>query len=419
MQSSSYYKSYDKTLSFVLLLLVVIGMMSVFSAEYTINADINLDFKSGFGKQLLWLGVSILFFAMIAIIDVRVFINLSYFIYGLTVILLMATLVLGQEISGSKSWLIIGGFSMQTSEFAKLGTALALAKYLDNSHVNIANRKHLLTALLIIGIPLGLILIQRDFGSALVFISFSLVLYRQGLSGWFIFIPIIAAILFILSLLIGGIWAIALIAIVAMFFYLFTPDRKRSFAVIIILFVIASGFVFSTDYVFNNVLPDHQKTRINVLLGKEIDLKGAGYNMHQSLIAIGSGGLTGKGYLNGTQTKLNFIPEQSTDFIFCTVAEEFGLIGSVVLIGLFTLLILRMLSLSENHKFRFTRIYGYGIISVILIHFIINIGMALGILPVIGIPLPFISRGGSSLMTFIVMVAIFLKLEREFRHYFN
>jgi len=419
MQNSSFYKSYDKLLTFVLLLLVITGMMSVFSAEYSINSDFQLDFKTGFGKQLLWLFVSIVLFGIVVIVDVRVFINLSYVIYALTILLLLATLATGQVISGSKSWLVIGGFSMQTSEFAKLGTALALAKYLDNSHVNIANRKHLFISLMIIAVPLGLIVLQRDFGSAVVFAAFILVLYRQGLSGWFIYFPLIAAVIFIVTLLIGPIWTSVIITIIAVIFFFIISDRMRSLALIITVFIITVSLIFSVDYVFNNILAEHQKTRINVLLGKEIDLKGAGYNMHQSLIAIGSGGFTGKGYLNGTQTKLNFIPEQSTDFIFCTIAEEFGLLGSLFLVGLFTVLILRILSLSENHKFRFTRIYGYGIISVILIHYIINIGMALGVLPVIGIPLPFISRGGTSLLTFILMIAIFLKLEREFRHYFN
>lgn len=419
MEYTGSQRNLDRPVLTIYILLVLIGMISIFSSEYNPNAVQVFSFTSGFGKQVLWLAASIFLFTIIVLIDVRIFINLSYFIYFISVLLLLTTLVIGSEISGSKSWIILGNISLQTSEFAKFATALALARFLDTSNISLSKKSHLFIAVMIILIPLSLILLQRDFGSALVFVSFTLVLYRQGLPGWVIFLPLIAAALFIITLLIGVLYTSIGLGILALLFFLFAFDKRKAFWMSFLALIIGISLTLSVDFVFNEVLLPHQQSRINVLLGKEIDLKGSGYNVHQSLIAIGSGGLFGKGYLNGTQTKLNFIPEQSTDFIFCTIGEEFGLLGSTIVIVLFSLLIIRILNLSENHKFRFTRLFGYGIISVLLIHYIINLGMTLGILPVIGIPLPFISRGGSSLLSFTMMIAVFLCLEREYRHYFR
>ncbi|NLJ07561.1 MAG: rod shape-determining protein RodA [Sphingobacteriales bacterium] len=419
MEYSGYQRNFDRTVFAIFIALVLIGMASIFSAEYNPNSEQLFSWDSAFGKQLMWLAGCIVIFAIISIIDVRIFINLSYVIYAATLLLLVVTLALGHTISGSKSWLILGGFSMQPAELAKFGTALALARFLDSSNVNLANKRDLFVATLIILIPLGLILLQRDFGSALVFVSFILVLYREGLPGWVIFLPLAAAVLFIITLIAGTLYTSIGLTVIALFFYLFSFDKRKALWLTLVALLTGILITFSVNYVFDHVLLPHQQSRINVLIGKEIDLKGSGYNVHQSLIAIGSGGVLGKGYLNGTQTKLNFIPEQSTDFIFCTIGEEFGLLGGLTIILLFTGLILRILSISENHKLRFTRLYGYGILSVLLIHFTINIGMTLGILPVIGIPLPFISRGGTSLLSFTMMIAVFLNLEREYRHYFK
>ena len=260
-------------------------------------------------------------------------------------------------------------------------------------------------------IPFLLIILQNDLGTALVYAGFILVLYREGLSGNILIFGLIIGVLFILTLIIDKIILISILIGVTSIIFILSRRKKKEFFVLLLLLLIASGFVFCVNYIFNEVLAPHQRTRINVLIGKEIDPQGAGYNLIQSKIAIGSGGFMGKGYLNGTQTRFDFVPEQSTDFIFCTIGEEWGFIGSLLFINIFIGLLLRILFLAERQRSNFSRIYGYSVATILFMHFLINIGMTIGLLPVIGIPLPFISYGGSSLLGFTILLFIFLNLD--------
>ena len=328
---------------------------------------------------------------------------------------LVAVLLLGKEIAGSKSWFQFGSFAIQPAEFAKFATCLAIARYLNVIDRKMQSLKTKILAFLILLLPAGLILLQNDTGSALVYFSFILVLYREGLSGSFLILGGIIAILFLLTLWLCILYAIGIVLAICLFFLLFIKRNRKNIFTLIAVFIIAGGFIFSVDYAFENILEKHQKTRINVLIGKETDIRGAGYNVHQSKIAIGSGGLTGKGFLKGTQTKYNFVPEQSTDFIFCTIGEEWGFAGSFVVVFLFSALLIRLIMIAERQKSKFSRIYGYGVASILFFHFIINIGMTIGIAPVIGIPLPFISYGGSSLWAFTILLFIFIRQDASRR----
>ncbi len=325
--------------------------------------------------------------------------------------MLVAVLLVGKEIAGSRSWFQAGSFSLQPSEFAKFATCLALAKYLSTINVDMSKFKTKFVSTFIIIFPALLILLQHDTGSALVFFSLILVLFREGLSGSLLMIGVVIAILFILALLINKFILIGVLAIIAVMVYLLNRDVRKKLIWIIGAFIMASAYIYSVNYAFENVLEPHQKKRINVLIGKEKDIRGAGYNIHQSKIAIGSGGFTGKGFLKGTQTKFDFVPEQSTDFIFCTVGEEWGYIGSFILIILFVGLLIRLIFLAERQRSKFSRIYGYCVASILFFHFAVNIGMTIGLFPVIGIPLPFISYGGSSLWGFTILLFIFIKLD--------
>jgi rod shape determining protein RodA len=401
----------------ITLILIVFGLFNIFSAEYKEGVAF-FDMKTNFTKQLIFLIPALLLFVVVLLIDVRFFVNFSYGIYGFILLLLLVTLVIGKEVSGSRSWIPIGIFNLQTSEFAKFATALALSKFLDEYQVNVSKFKYSVIAFGIIFIPVVLILLQNDFGSAMVFASFVLMLFRQGLSSFYLYLPIVMAMLFI-SALVFNINTLAIVIIsISILAYLVLYNKKNSLILIGLIAVSCLAFAYSTNYVFQHLEP-HQRSRINVLLGKEMDLKGSGYNVHQSLIAIGSGGFNGKGFLKGTQTKLNFVPEQTTDFIFCTIGEEYGWIGSLVLILLFSWLLIRIIILSENQKYPFARNFGYAIVSVIFFHFSINIAMTIGLFPIVGIPLPLVSYGGSALIGFIMMITVFLKLDADFKHYYN
>jgi len=392
------------------LLLVLIGWINIYAAVYDESHSSILDISQRYGKQLIWIGAAILLALIILLIDAKFFNTFAYPIYGAGLLLLMAVLVAGKEIAGSQSWFQIGSIAVQPSEFAKFAACLALAKYLTSFSTNIKTFKHQVVSGLIIGAPAVLILMQNDTGSALVYAALILVLYREGLSGSILIIGLFVALLFILTLLLNNFVLVGVLAVVAFLMVLFLRRYSRKvIAVVSIILVLAIGFVFSVDYAFENFLEPHQKKRINVLIGKEIDLKGAGYNVHQSKIAIGSGGLTGKGFLKGTQTKYNFVPEQSTDFIFCTVGEEWGFVGSFIVVGLFLALLTRLIFLAERQRSYFSRVYGYGVASILFFHFMINIGMTVGLAPVIGIPLPFISYGGSSLWAFTILLFIFIR----------
>ncbi len=391
---------------------VIAGLFCIYASVYDENHPLIWDTYKNYGKQLVWIGISFGVSILILIIDEKFFYAFAYPIYVIVMFLLIAVLILGTTVKGSASWIEIGGFRMQPAEFAKFATALALAKYLSGFDKNfIKIKKDKLISIGIILLPMAIIILQNETGSALVFAAFVLVLYREGLPGWLLFLGLMLGIIAIASLLIEPIYIIASLVVLAGFFLLLVRRTKQLILITIGVIVLASAVVSSIDYVFNNIMQPHQRTRINVLLGKEVDLKGAGYNVHQSKIAIGSGGLLGKGFLQGTQNKFRFVPEQSTDFIFCTIGEEYGFAGSALFIVLYMLMLWRLLFMAERQRNKFNRIYGYNVAVILFFHFFVNVGMTLGLMPVIGIPLPFFSYGGSALLSFTVLLFIFIRLD--------
>lgn len=395
------------------LVLVILGWINIYAAVYDEEHSSIFDVTQRYGKQLIWIGASMVLALVILLVDAKFFPAFAWFFYGLTLLSLAAVLVVGKEIAGSRSWFQIGSVAIQPAEFAKFATVLVLARYLSKFNVAMRSFRSVVVSLVIILAPAALILLQNDTGSALVYASLILVMYREGLPGVIVLIVISIAVLFLLTLLINKFVLIGACGAIAILTFLMNKSARKKIVLLAGALIIASGFILSVDYAFENVLESHQKKRINVLLGKETDLRGAGYNVHQSKIAIGSGGLTGKGFLNGTQTKYNFVPEQSTDFIFCTVGEEWGFLGSFTVISLFMILLVRLVILAERQRSKFSRIYGYGVASILFFHFMVNIGMTIGLVPVIGIPLPFFSYGGSSLWAFTILLFIFLKLDAE------
>jgi rod shape determining protein RodA len=410
-QRANIIHNLDRITILLFVLLVLIGWISIYAAVYNESHTSIFDMDMNYGKQLIWIITSVLLAIVILVIDAKFYSTFSMLIYIIAVGMLLAVLVFGREIAGSRSWFQVGSFSLQPSEFAKVATALAIAKYLSGLNNDLTKIKSRFSAAGLMLLPAALILLQPDTGSALVFAAFVLVLFREGMSGNLLFLGVVVALLFILALLFNKFIIIGILAAnAALVMYLY-PILRRKWFWVVSVFLITSAYVYSVDYAFENVLESHQKKRINVLLGLEKDIHGAGYNIHQSKIAIGSGGFSGKGFLNGTQTKFDFVPEQSTDFIFCTIGEEWGFIGSFVVIVLFVGLLARLVILAERQRSKFSRIYGYGVASVLFFHFTVNIGMTIGLLPVIGIPLPFISYGGSSLWGFTILLFIFLKLD--------
>ncbi len=403
----------DWQLILMYLAMVIFGWINIYAAVYNVEHQSILDISQSYGKQMIWITSSIVLALIIIIIDAKFYTVFSYFIYGFMLLMLVVVLVFGKEVSGSKSWLEIGSFGLQPAEFMKFATALALSKYLSVTNIDLKNLRELAKALVIIAIPVLFIELQNDTGTALVFVSFALVFYRQGMPATILIIGLSVLVLFFLTLLISNLILVGILTAAALTLGFFINRTPRNIAVILMLFLGAVAFVFIVDYGFNNILKPHQQMRVNVLLGNETDLLGAGYNVHQSLIAIGSGGFAGKGFLQGTQTKYNFVPEQSTDFIFCTVGEEWGFIGSVAVVVLFAAMLIRLLKLAERQRTHFSKIYGYCVFSIIFFHFSINIAMTLGLFPVIGIPLPFFSYGGSSLWAFTILLFIFLKLDAD------
>ncbi|MEI7490797.1 MAG: rod shape-determining protein RodA [Bacteroidota bacterium] len=399
----------DWVMVILYLALVLMGWLNIYAAVYNDSHQHITDMHQKYGKQMVFILASLVLAVTIIIIEPKFFSQFSYFIYGFFLLMLIVVIFAGREIAGSKSWFAIGGFGIQPAEFAKMATALALAKFLGSLDRNIKNPRQLATAVLIIVLPALCILLEHDTGSALVFICFVLVLYRAGLTGYVLLALIAMPVLGVLALIVNKFILLAALLVLAVLLYLRSQRRFRQILIILAIFLASGGFVLSVHYTVNHVLEPHQRQRINVLLGSNTDLKGAGYNVNQSLIAIGSGRFWGKGFLQGTQTKYNFVPEQSTDFIFCTVGEEHGFTGSFIVIALFLLLMIRIVLNAERQRSKFSRLYGYGVASLFFIHFSINIGMALGLLPVIGIPLPFFSYGGSSLWAFTILLFIFIR----------
>lgn len=393
------------------LLLVGFGWGNIYSASYGEEEFSLVDFSQPYIKQLYWIGFSFIIIVITQGIEAKLYERLAGLIYMISILSLLGLFVFGKNINGATSWYGFGPIGLQPSEFAKACTALALAKFLSDMQTNIKKIAHQLKAFLIIILPALIIVPQPDPGSALVFAAFFFPLYREGLAAIYLIIGASAGILFVLTLLFSPLWVVVAIAI-AMLIYLFVK-RKQKPPVGRFLFVLAliAGFCFSVNYIFNNVFEQRHRDRFNIVLGKEVDAKGIGYNTNQSQIAIGSGGWTGKGWKEGTQTKGGFVPEQHTDYIFSTVGEEWGFLGASSIIILFLALLVRLIYLAERQKNQFSRVYGYGVIGILFTHFAINIGMVIGLLPTIGIPLPFFSYGGSGLWGFTLLLFIFIKLD--------
>jgi rod shape determining protein RodA len=445
--------------------LMAISVISIYAAVYDDEARGIFDLSTRSGMQALWIGVALIIATFTLIIESRFYYVFAQILYGLSILLMIATLIFGREINGNKSWLYVGPIGLQPVEFMKLATALMLAKIMSPHSFRLQHFSDFMKALMVVAVPMALTFLQHDTGSALVFTAFIIVFYRAGLKPWIIMTCIFLIFLFILSLLLTeeatlillgglvlaifmvttrkfklGFIGVAIIAAITCtlhyFLLLFDAEfelyeslliayasilpfaiiyalwNKLQYVLLLVgLFVLSVGLSFSVDYIFDNVLKEHQRNRINDTLGIVSDLKGAGYNVYQSKVAIGSGGFLGKGFLEGTQTKFNFIPEQSTDFIFCTIGEEWGFIGSLVVVGLYLLLLTRILNIAERQKKLFAKLCGYGVAAILFFHMGVNIGMTIGIMPVVGIPLPFVSYGGSSLWTFTILLFILLKLD--------
>lgn len=411
MKNQSVGNRIDYITILLYIVLVIMGWMTIYSASLPLEETSIFDISQIYGRQMLFIGLTIPLIFIILFTDAKIFERLSFVFYGLGIILLLGLFVFGVTKKGQTNWYQFGGFGFQPSEFVKTATALLLAKYLSYSQINLKYTKHQIIGLAIVFIPVALILMQPDAGSAMIFISLIFVLNREGLPSWYFFSGIIAIALFFLSLVIEPFYLIGIVFVVMVIHYIFNRKISRNPIVYGLLYLVMAGFAFSVSYVYDKVLEPHQKDRINVLIGDDVDMKREGYNLNQSMIAIGSGGLIGKGYLEGTQTKGGFVPEQHTDYIFTTVGEEWGFIGSITVILLFVALFLRIIYLAENQKTKFSRVYGYCVASYLFTHFFVNIAMLIKLFPTIGVPLPFFSYGGSSLWAFTILLFIFIKLD--------
>lgn len=400
------------------LILVGFGWMNIYSASLNDASNGFFDMSQTYGRQALFIGLSVLLIIFILSIEAKFYERFASVIYITSLLSLLGLFVFGKTISGATSWYSFGSFSLQPSEFAKAATALALAKYLSDIQTDIKLIKHQVGAFLIIFLPALIIIPQPDPGSALVYLAFFFPLYREGISGIYLLIGSSLISIFILTLLIGSIWvSLAVIALGILIFFFRRNKKKKYISYYFLIATIAMLFSFSVNYIFENVFEQRHRDRFNIVLGKEVDSKGIGYNTNQSEIAIGSGGWIGKGWTQGTQTKGNFVPEQHTDYIFSTVGEEWGFLGSSILVVLFMCLFIRILFVAERQKSQFSRIYGYSVAGILFIHFLVNIGMVLGIFPTVGIPLPFFSYGGSGLWGFTILLFIFVKLDSNRKNY--
>jgi rod shape determining protein RodA len=401
----------DGILIFLTCLLTIIGWVSIFSTVYQPDG---FSMKSIYGNQLIWIAAMVLIAIFIIVIHKRFYYNFAIYIYIFFNLLILLVFFVGVERSGAKSWLGIGGFGIQPAEFVKYGTCLLLSRFLSIRSCDLTRWKYVFVALIIIFIPVILILLQNDTGSAIPFLFLIFALFREGLSFWILIIGLAVILLFILVIYFSQ-WIIIVSLTVLFSVFLLVCLRKKRQGIwkIILIYVLTIAYVSSVDIIYRNVLQDHQRKRIDLLFGKIDDPKGIGYNVNQSMIAIGSGRLLGKGFGESTQTRLNFVPEQSTDFIFCTIGEEHGFVGTVSVILIYIFFLCRIIVLAERCNNTFTRSYGYCIASIFFAHMMINIGMTIGLMPVIGIPLPFISYGGSSLWAFGVMLFTFLNQSKD------
>jgi len=410
-QGNRFFFNVDWITILLYVALCSIGVVNIYASIFNGSTGSEFNFSTSYGKQLIYVITGLILGFSILLLDAKFFSIFSPIVYGITMLLLVLVLIVGRKVGGNQAWIPLGSFRLQPSELAKFGTALLLARYISTFSPKLRDVKSIFFAAVIIVIPLFLIMLQPDLGSGLVFLSFMFPLYREGLSGYFLLIFLGMIVLFIADFLVPiEILLPIVLAIGGLFIYQNRRKQKIMFSSIIVT-VVAVLYLFTVKLAYEKLLEPHQKTRIEIMLGLKTDPKGAGYNVIQSKIAIGSGQLTGRGFLEGTQTKYGYVPEQSTDFIFSTIGEEWGFAGCFTVIALYIFMLLRVINLAERQRSTFSRVYGYCVASIIFFHVFINIGMTIGIIPVIGIPLPFISYGGSSLWSFTVLLFIFLKLD--------
>ncbi|WP_339839326.1 rod shape-determining protein RodA [uncultured Flavobacterium sp.] len=411
MKNQSVIANIDWITVFIYITLVIMGWMNIYSASLPLEETYILDTSQIYGRQLLFIILTIPIILIVLNINAKIFEKFSVVFYIIGILLLLGLFVFGSSVKGQTNWYKIGGFGFQPSEIVKISCSLLLAKYLSDAQINLKIRKFQYIAIGIIMIPVGLIMLQPDAGSAMIFLALIFVLNRDGLSSWYLWTGVTAIVVFLLALFVKPIFLVSFILVFMIIHFIFNTKISRNPIIYVLLFIIITGFTLSVDYVYENVLEPHQKDRIDVLFNDNVDMKNEGYNLNQSMITIGSGGLYGKGYLEGTQTKGNFVPEQHTDYIFTTVGEEWGFVGSFVVIALFVTLILRIIKLAENQKTKFSRVYGYCVATILFTHFFVNITMLIKLFPTIGVPLPFFSYGGSSLWSFTVLLFVFIKLD--------
>jgi rod shape determining protein RodA len=394
--------------------LVAMGWLNIYSSSLS-NVAVEtsiFDISQIYGKQFLFILISIPIIFIVLFVEPKFYEKFSIIIFGVAILSLLGLFVFGKTVAGQRCWYAIGSFTLQPSEFAKAATSLALAKYLSDVQINLKHTNRQIQALIIVFLPVLLILPQPDPGSALIYFAFFFVLFREGLPGWYLGTGLVAIIVFVLTLLFESSLIVIIIATVVLVFNYFRSRLiDRNIIASGILLALIAIFSFSVHFLFTNVFKQHHRDRFNIVLGKQVDERGIGYNTDQSKIAIGSGRWIGKGYLQGTQTKGGFVPEQHTDYIFTTVGEEWGFMGSIIVIGLFVGLIIRVIYLAERQKTKFSRVYGYCVASILFIHFFVNIAMVVGVFPTIGVPLPFFSYGGSGLWGFTILLFIFLKMD--------
>lgn len=410
MKNQSVTSNIDWITILLFILLVIMGWLNIYSASLPLEQTSIFDISQIYGKQILFICLTVPLVLVVLTVDAKIYEKYAFVFYIAGLISLLGLFVFGKTIKGQTNWYSIGGFTLQPSEFVKTSTALLLAKYLSDVQVNLKNFNDQLKAFAIMGVPLLLILVH-DTGTAMIFVALVFVLYREGLPAWYLWTGFLAVLLFFMSLLIEPHFVLLIALVVILIQFLVSKRINRNPLASAIIFVLIAGFTYSVDFVYDNVLEAHQKDRINVLFGQNVDLKNEGYNLNQSMIAIGSGGWFGKGFLEGTQTKGGFVPEQHTDYIFTTVGEEWGFVGAVIVIALFVALFLRIIYLAENQKTKFSRVYGYCVATFLFAHFFVNITMLIRLFPTIGVPLPFFSYGGSSLFAFSILLFIFIKMD--------
>ncbi len=417
MSGSRTYLRFDWLIIFIYVALVSMGWVNIYSASLSDTAHGYFDFSQIYGKQMTWIILSAVLIVFVLAIEAKFYERFASVIYIVSIVSLLGLFVFGRTIAGTTAWYDFGGFSIQPSEFVKATTALALAKYVSDIQTNMHEFKYQIGAFLILAIPSLLIMLQPDPGSVLVYAAFIFPLYREGLHGSYLLLGLFATILFVATLAFGSIWVILGVLLIAGLIYFKNRKRRPNLIKYLLIVITCFAFSFSVDYIFDNVFKQHHRDRFNIVLGKEVDARGIGYNTHQSEIAISNGGWLGKGWTQGTQTKGNFVPEQHTDYIFSTVGEEWGFVGSMVVILLFVGLITRIIYRAEKQKNQFGRVYGYSVAAILFLHFFVNIGMVSGIFPTVGIPLPFFSYGGSALWGFTILLFIFVKLDAANYHH--